>query len=364
VRNLPRLRTKIEKAKNELIAGTYTDRSEPTFRRLFTHATWERYTGGSPLRRWLKLLTGWSRSSVLKAVWPSVMCISTWALLVAMLCPKGVAARLGLLSLFPSEVLAPAMGLMLSLQAAAIGLLLVFRTNNAYSRLEEARSMWGDVIFYSREIVSKSVVALDYPVVCEMCRYLCALTWSLRDKLRSSSLRDDILTTLLSKDEAEWICTQRSRPLSIIVRMRQLLWAEFSDGNLPSHFHYLLENDLKEIDQTVASCERLFTSPIPPNMARHGLRSLTIWLLALPLVLAGSMPTMCVVLWVASTSYIYMGLDELGAQVEQPFKIMPLWQLCHLAQLNVEEALSSPNFRLRLNRKTKDMAFPDGVPFG
>ena len=42
---------------------------------------------------------------------------------------------------------------------------------------------------------------------------------------------------------------------------------------------------------------------------------------------------------------------------------MPLWQLCHLAQLNVEESLASPDFMLRLDRKNKQL-FPDGVPFG
>ena len=54
--------------------------------------------------------------------------------------------------------------------------------------------------------------------------------------------------------------------------------------------------------------------------------------------------------------------------MEQPFQIMPLWQLCHLAQLNVEEALSTPEVPLRLNQKT--MATPEplscqsGNPFG
>jgi hypothetical protein len=38
VRQLPRLRTKLEKAKDRLEAGLYADRKEPTFRRLFTHA--------------------------------------------------------------------------------------------------------------------------------------------------------------------------------------------------------------------------------------------------------------------------------------------------------------------------------------
>jgi hypothetical protein len=45
-------------------------------------------------------------------------------------------------------------------------------------------------------------------------------------------------------------------------------------------------------------------------------------------------------------------------------------QLCHLAQLNVEEALTSPEFALRLDRKGRskgkgsESLFEDGVPWG
>lgn len=56
-----------------------------------------------------------------------------------------------------------------------------------------------------------------------------------------------------------------------------------------------------------------------------------------------------------------------GMQVEQPFKIMPLWQLCHLAQINVEEALSTPDLPLRLNRKSEATTGTwdqSGNPFG
>ena len=66
---------------------------------------------------------------------------------------------------------------------------------------------------------------------------------------------------------------------------------------------------------------RLPTLPpcTPPSlssqMARHGMRSLFMWLVALPVVLAGSVPPTLMVLWVASTSYIFLGIDELGSQV-------------------------------------------------
>lgn len=218
-----------------------------------------------------------------------------------------------------------------------------------------------------REVATKASCALPYDATCELCRYLCAFAWSLRDKLRDGEVRDDILSLLLNEEELCWISLQRSRPLAVLSRIRRLMHAELEAGVLSPHMHYFIETDLKDMDTVVESCERLFSSPIPPNMARHGLRSLSLWLLSLPVVLTGSMPPIFVALWAMGTSYIYLGIDELGAQVEQPFKIMPLWQMCHLAQLNVEEALSSPALPLRLNRKSEATPNPlgcqSGIPF-
>ena len=51
------------------------------------------------------------------------------------------------------------------------------------------------------------------------------------------------------------------------------------------------------------------------------------------------MPTLPIILFTAATAYIFLGIEELGVQVEQPFDILPLWQICHLAMRNVEETV-------------------------
>ena len=76
-------------------------------------------------------------------------------------------------------------------------------------------------------------------------------------------------------------------------------------------------------------------------MSRHVVRSLALWLLTLPVVLVGQLSPPLVLFYVAATSYIYVGIEELGVQVEQPFDILPLWQICHLATRNVEEVAFS-----------------------
>lgn len=77
-------------------------------------------------------------------------------------------------------------------------------------------------------------------------------------------------------------------------------------------------------------------------MSRHGIRSLSLWILALPVVLAGSLPASVVAVWTATTAFVYLGIDELGVQVEQPFSLMPLWQLCQSTQDGILAALDTP----------------------
>lgn len=330
---------------------------EPSFRRLFTHETWRRYTGGPTIWRWFKAITLWRHSSVLQAVAPCSALICAWAFLVPRLVPPRFASQ------------AIAMQLPLSLQGAAIGLLLVFRTNNAYRRLETARSEWGNLIHICREIATKCSATLDWSVTCDVCRYLCVFAWTLRDKLRDADKRDDIIKKLLPSDEFEWLKVQRSRPLAVLSQLRRLIYRECEAGRLSQQMQYILDIDIKELNGVHSSCERLFTSPIPPNMARHGMRSLTLWLCALPVVLVGQLPPLSIATWAITTSYIYIGIDELGAQVEQPFRTMPLWQLCHLCQLNVEEALCSPEMPLYKLKPSKAVPYPmaqedsSGLPF-
>ena len=87
--------------------------------RLFTHETWKEYTGKPILERWLAILRTWPYSTVLRAVSPISALASVWAFAIASL-PR---------ALLPRTSPVP-----MSLMGTALGLLLVFRTNNSYLR--------------------------------------------------------------------------------------------------------------------------------------------------------------------------------------------------------------------------------------
>ena len=83
--------------------------------------------------------------------------------------------------------------------------------------------------------------------------------------------------------------------------------------------------------------ERLFSSPLPPTMSRHIVRTMQLWLFGFPFVLAGTMAPLSTAVWVFATSYAFVGIDEVGVQVEQPFEIVPMTTICNLVLTNLEE---------------------------
>jgi hypothetical protein len=127
------------------VSGIMT--GEPSFTRLFSHDTWQQYTGKSPFRRWLRITATWRFSTVLAAVWPIILLFTTWAFAIASL-PKTLLPRVSPIPL--------------TLMGSAIGLLLVFRTNNTYQRLNEARILWGRAVFLCREIAQSTATALFF----------------------------------------------------------------------------------------------------------------------------------------------------------------------------------------------------------
>ncbi|KAL1527083.1 hypothetical protein AB1Y20_015766 [Prymnesium parvum] len=311
---------------------------EPSFTRLLDHKDWGAYTGRPPLTRWARTIVTWPDSTVLRSLWPLSMIASFWAFAVASL---------------PPHLVPRCSPIPMSLFGQALGLLLVFRTQNSYNRLSEARQLWGQAIFLCREIAQTVATALlfdeevgEREEACEAAvrvgRLLAAFSWEMNAKLTGPVLKDDVLRALLPEAEAKWMSTQRSRPVQLIGQLRRVMYSQYRAGNLPVHVHRKLEEDLRALDLVLGGCERLFSSPVPPTMARHIVRSLVLWLFGLPWLLAGTMNRVVLSLWIFVTSYIFVGIEEVGVQVEQPFEIVPMTQLCNVVMANLDEAFQPP----------------------
>ena len=361
---------------------------EPSYSRLFTHQMWSTYLRPSSrvptFSRWWQVLTSWQHSTVLRGVMPLMLVMALWSLFVSLLEMHFPAA-------FASTVaVRPITALPVELQATATGLLLVFRTNNGYERLAEARADLGRALCLTREIAQ--TIACEWPLTpvyeepqygggktgwpqgsgsiagvvggdmaagtifpgalgalpCEaamhVVRYLVAFAWSLKATLREpvmeESRAEDVLNAMLPPAEVQYLMHAPNVPVALLGRLRMLLADEQRAGRLQQHVHLKLEEDLRDLHVLVADNQRLFHSPIPPTMSRHVTRCLLLWLIGLPLVLSGRLPPVAAAVATAVTTFIFAGIEEIGAQVEQPFEIMPLWQLCHLMAHDAEAAIA------------------------
>ena len=238
--------------------------------------------------------------------------------------------------------------------------------------------LWSQVLAHIREVAQGAATALLFDKhvddrrvakagAARVCRYLAAFAWELCAKLTAPVTDSTALKSLLPASEAEWVATQRSRPLVLLGSLRRELHTQYRVGNLPRHLHRKLEEDIRQLDLVVGSMERLFSSPLPPTMSRHIVRVLQLWLVGFPFVLAGTstrqthtappmlsplsafahlrsrrvpvfaVAPISVAIWVFATSYAFVGIDEVGVQVEQPFEIVPMNAITNLILVNLEE---------------------------
>ena len=231
---------------------------KPTYRRLFTHQTWELHLGGSTLTRWVKIVKGIPFSVIVHTTWKSVVLITMYAFVVSHLLPVSIISTL-------SQSHLP-----FNFCGSAIGLLLVFRTNHAYSRLDEARALWGRLCQVTHEIASLVAASEGTAIedaggllsgsalntrnskrwlttrdVVAVHRYLVAFAWALRDELRDNDPRDDILRLLITDArEEQWIAASRSRSMALMNRLRRKVHDMWKRDQLADHTIFLLEGQV------------------------------------------------------------------------------------------------------------------------
>jgi len=214
----------------------------------------------------------------------------------------------------------------------ALALLLVFRTDASYARWQAARDNWKSVITHSREIMrlgceyfhGRNRMRLD-----QLCRWICAYAWCLRDHLLQGQTLRESLTGLLTQREIDVLMDNslENKPMQVLAIISQLINRVSTDPTLRGA---MLES-VARLEETLADCERILKTPIPRSYTRHTSRFIIAYLTFLPLAMWdetswGVVPTSGIV------AFFLLGIDEIGVQIEEPFSIMPLERYCQTIQ--------------------------------
>jgi len=241
-----------------------------------------------------------------------------------------------------------------TLASPSLGLLLVFRTNSAYRRWDEARKAWGLIINNSRNIARMGTAWINEPneevrrkKLDRLSKCIWAFPRSLSRHMESPFTAEaDYVADLrdrLDPEHADGLIQAAHRP------NRALFDLTTAVNDLSMHALRRNEIDKSIVvlgDQKGAS-ERLFSSPVPLFYTRHTARFLTIWMLLLPFGLYDSFNStynhLGMIPCAAILAIFLFGIEELAFQLEEPFSILPMVGYSFTIGQNAEEIVQWRN---------------------
>ena len=301
-----------------------------TYTRLWTEEDWRQHAS---ICRYSRHLRFWHKSTIARAIAPLVAAATLWAAAVAVFGERYPNYRLSL----------PFQPMLLFGQA--ITLLLTMRTNASLARLAEARALAGRVGTTCREIAGLLVAYVDdedrstAPLVQLAARHLCAVPWGIKRVVRGgadAARFAELLGALLPAAEVGPLLAAPLPPLASVGRLRAIVQHVHGAGRLDRAAHRTIEGRLGALNDVVGACERLAQSPVPPAYTRHTSRMLLIFLVLVPV---GLMDLRLKVQYVASSTlfitYLVVGIEEVGIELEAPFTWCPLQELAARAMADV-----------------------------
>lgn len=222
---------------------------------------------------------------------------------------------------------------------AVLGLLLVLRVNSGLDRWWEARKIWGSIVNQSRNLAT---IAYEYtqdknPSDKEFLKWVAAWPHVMRETLRRETALKEA-ERLLGMEEAEKIRNSQHMPTYIGQRIARMLMQMRSRG-LDDFAFQRAERERAMLIDAIGACERILNTPIPLVLAIKTRRFILLFLLLLPLALIERTGWLTPLV-VALASYPLFSLDEIGAELQNPFSPrnlshLPLSPICANIEANV-----------------------------
>jgi len=224
-----------------------------------------------------------------------------------------------------------------TLTSPTLGLLLVFRTNAAYARWDNARKVWGDIINKCRSIVRQANCFFTddrYPgygnyrdyrrrVAAETSAFTRCLRCFLRGKEDEDNLRVELKELGFTPSEVAGYLGAANKQVYALQKISETM----REYGMDSRDRAQMDATLTALCDDVGACERIFKTPIPLVYTRHTSRFVGSWLTLLPLALYGVDTSWNHLICIPASALILfflLGIEELGLQIEEPFGILPM----------------------------------------
>jgi len=204
---------------------------------------------------------------------------------------------------------------------AALGLLLILRTNAGYDRWWEARKLWGGIVNQSRNVVISALAyGPDDPAWRErFVKWAAVFPHVARCSLRGEPPAPEV-AVLVGPEESAQIAAAVHMPSFVALKLADLL-REASDRGGMDRFAFLqIDQERAALINHIGACERILKTPLPLVYSIKIRRFIALFLLTLPFALLHRMKSEWLVPFITMmVAYPLMSLDQIGIELQNPF---------------------------------------------
>ncbi|MFO1065018.1 MAG: bestrophin family ion channel [Pirellulales bacterium] len=195
-----------------------------------------------------------------------------------------------------------------------LGWLLVFRTNTAYARWWEARTLWGSLVNASRNFALKCsrLVRLENDDLERVKNLLSDFAIALKMHLREEPASAEILRH--NRIEGDW----DHHPLAISAELYRMLGKWKESGKIDGDELRVLDAEAARFMDICGACERIQRTRIVRSYRIFARQCVLIFLFTFPWGIAEDFGWWTMPL-TAITAYFMLGLEVVAEHVEEPF---------------------------------------------
>lgn len=224
-----------------------------------------------------------------------------------------------------------------------LGWLLVFRTNTAYSRWWEARTLWGALVNASRNLSLKLVQLgqLSHEDLERSHELIVAFPVALRCHLRS-----EVDTTMPSPIQK--LAQQADHaPLALVQQLYAIIGQAKRAGRIDGDELRVIDAELLRLMDICGACERILKTRIVRSYRVFARQCVLIFLATLPWGVTRDFG-LWVVLVTFISAYFMLGLETVAEHVEEPFGYdeddLDLESLCMTIEASVDEVFANTRY--------------------
>lgn len=221
-----------------------------------------------------------------------------------------------------------------------LGCLLVFRTNTAYGRWWEARTLWGALVNATRNLAIKvrCLAPLTSEEKASLRKQLTLFPKVLVEHLRHVPSR--VGSSREDGGSSDW----DHRPAETVHKIYQWLAKAKSDGRIDGDALRVIDMELAKLLDVCGGCERIARTPIVRSYRIFARQCTVLFLLTFPWGIANDFGWWTIPMTTIS-AYFMLGMEIVAEDVEDPFGLdeddLDLEGLCVTIERSVNEILGA-----------------------